>query len=52
MFDCCKLGIVFRNKTRLGSNFHFKNRICKDGISSVVYRLSADAVMSANMVNV
>ena len=28
--NCCKLQIVFKNKTRLGNNFHFMDRIPKD----------------------
>ena len=29
---------MFKNKTRLGNNFHFKNRIPKDHASGVVYK--------------
>ena len=29
--------MVFKNKTRLGNNFHFKDRIPKDLTSGVVY---------------
>ena len=36
--NCCKLQIVFKNKTRLISNFHFHNRIPKDLASGVVYK--------------
>ena len=32
-----KLQIVFKNKTRSGNNFHFKDRIPKDLTSGVVY---------------
>ena len=39
MLNCCKLGIVFRNKTRLGNNFHFKDRISKDATSGVEYKI-------------
>ena len=37
ILNCCKLQIVFKNKTRLGNNFHFKDRIPKDLTSGVVY---------------
>ena len=30
--------IVFKNKTRLGNNFHFKDQILKDLTSGVVYK--------------
>ena len=30
ILNCCKLQIVFKNKTRLGRNFHLKDRILKD----------------------
>ena len=29
---------MFKNKTRLGNNFHFKDQICKDLNSGVVYK--------------
>ena len=38
ILNCCKLQIVFKNKTRLGNNFHFKDRIPKDITSAVVYK--------------
>ena len=38
ILNCCELQIVFKNKTRLGNNFHFKNRIPKDLTSGVVYK--------------
>ena len=34
----CKLQIAFKNKTRLGNNFHFKNQIPKDLTSGVAYK--------------
>ena len=37
ILNCCKLQIVFKNKTRLGNNFHFKDKIPRDLTSSVVY---------------
>ena len=37
ILNCCKLQIVFKNKTRLGNNFHFKDQIPRDLTSSVVY---------------
>ena len=38
ILDCCKLQIVFKNKTRLGNNFHSKDWIPKDVISDVAYK--------------
>ena len=35
ILNCWKMQIVFKNKTILRSNFHLKNRIPKDVISSV-----------------
>ena len=34
----CKLLVVFKNKTRLGNKFHFKDPIPKDLTSGVVYK--------------
>ena len=34
---CCKLQIVFKSKTRLGNNFHFKDWIPKNLTSGVVF---------------
>ena len=38
ILNCCKLQIVFKNETRLGNNFHFKDQIPKDLTSGVVYK--------------
>ena len=38
ILNCCKLQIVFKNKTRLGNNFRFKDRIPKDLDFGVVYK--------------
>ena len=38
IINCCKLEIVFKNKTKLGNNVHFKDRISKDLTSGVVYK--------------
>ena len=38
IFNRCKLQKVFKNKIRLGNNFHFKDQIPKDLISVVVYK--------------
>ena len=38
ILNCCKLQIVFKNKARLGNNFHFKNRIPKDFTSGFVFK--------------
>ena len=38
ILNCCKLQIVFKDKTRLGNNFHFKDQIPKDLTSGVVYK--------------
>ena len=37
ILSCCKLQITFKNKTRLGNNFYFKNQIPIDLTSGVVY---------------
>ena len=58
ILNCCKLQIVFKNKTRLGNNFHLKDQIPKDLTSGVVYKFglcnvhSVDSTMSPIMVNV
>ena len=38
ILNCCKLQILFKNETRLGNNFHFKDQIPKDLTSGVVYK--------------
>ena len=38
ILNCCKLQIVFKNKTRLGNKFHFKDQIPKDLTSGVFYK--------------
>ena len=38
ILNCCKLQIVLKSKTRLGNNFHFKDRIPKYFTSGVVYK--------------
>ena len=38
VLNCCELQIVFKNKTRLGNNFHFKDRIPNDLTSGVIYK--------------
>ena len=37
--NCCKLQVVFKNKTKSGNAFHFKDHIPKDLTSGVVYKL-------------
>ena len=37
IFNCCALKLVFKKKTRLGNNFHFKDRIPKNLTSGVIY---------------
>ena len=37
ILNCCKLQIVFKDKTRLGNNFHFKDQIPKIFLG-VVYK--------------
>ena len=39
MLNYCKLQTEFKNKTRLGNNFRFKDQIPKDLTSSVVYKI-------------
>ena len=38
MFNCCKLHIIFTNKTRIGINFHFKELIPEDLTLCAVYK--------------
>ena len=38
ILNCRKLQIVFKIKTRLGSNFYFQDQIPKDLTSGVVYK--------------
>ena len=38
VINCCKLQLVFKNKTRLGNNCHFKDRIPNDLNSGVAYK--------------
>ena len=54
IFNCCKLQITFKNRTRLGNNFHFKDRIPKNLTTGVVYKFQCrlcNAAMSPIMVN-
>ena len=37
ILNCCKLQIVFNNKTTLGNNFHFKDQFPKDLSSGAFY---------------
>ena len=41
ILNCCKLQILFKNKTRLGHNFHFKDWIPKDLTSVVVFKFKS-----------
>ena len=36
--NCCKMQIVFTNKTRLGNKFYFKDRIPKNFTTGVVQK--------------
>ena len=38
IFNCCKLQMLFENKTILGNNFYFKDWISKDLTSGVIYK--------------
>ena len=38
ILNCCKLQIVFDNKTALGNNFHFKDQIPNDLTSGAFYK--------------
>ena len=38
IFNFCKLQIVFKNETKLGNKFHFKDQIPKDLTSGVFYK--------------
>lgn len=39
---CCKMQIVFKNKTTLGNNVHFKDRIPKNLTFGVVYKFQCE----------
>ena len=43
---------MFKNKIRLGNNFHFKDQIPKDLTSDVAYKFSVGSSMSPIMVKV
>ena len=51
ILNSCILQIVFKNKTRLGNNFHFKDRISKDLTSGAVYKFHC-GLCNPIMVNV
>ena len=38
ILNCCKLQIVFKNKTRLGNNLHFRDQVPKDLTSGVFFK--------------
>ena len=42
ILNCCKLQIAFKNKARLGNNFHFKDQIPKDLTSDVFYKFQCE----------
>lgn len=42
MLNCCKLQVVFQNKTRLGNNFYFKDWILKDLTSGVPFKFKCE----------
>ena len=42
ILNYCKLQTEFKNKTRLGNNFHFKDQIPKDLTSGVVYKFQCE----------
>ena len=42
ILHCCKFQIAFKNKTRLGNNFHLKGRIFKDLTSGAVYKCQCE----------
>ena len=48
ILNCCKLQIVFKNKTRLGNNFHFKEQISKYLTSGVVYKFQCGLYIESN----
>ena len=52
ILNCCKLQIVFKNKTRLGNNFRFKDRSPKNLTSGIVYKFQCGLCNSPIMVNV
>ena len=38
ILNCCKLQIVFKNKTSLGHDFHLKNWFSQDLTTGVIYK--------------
>ena len=57
ILNCWKLQIVFKNKTKLGNNFHLKDQIPKDLTSGVVYKFglcdahSVDSAIQCGLCN-
>ena len=39
VLNCCKQEVIFKCQTRLSNSFRYKDRILKDLISGVVYKL-------------
>ena len=42
ILNCCNFQIVFKNKTRLGNNFYFKDQVPKYFTSFVVYKFRCE----------
>ena len=45
VLSCCKLQILFKNKTGVGKTFHFKDRILKDNTSGAIYKFQCVRVL-------
>ena len=52
ILNCCKLQIVFKNKTRLGNKFHFKDQIPTDFTSVAVYKCQCGLCNELNLVKI
>ena len=52
ILNCCKLQVVFKNKTRLGNHFYFKDQIQKILLLVSLINFSVDSAMCPIMVNV
>ena len=52
ILNCCKLLIVFKDKTRLDNSFHFKDQIPKPKPLMSFLSFSVNSAMSPIMVNI
>ena len=52
LHSCCKLSVAFKNKTRLGNAFQFKDCIPNDLTTGVSLSFNVDSAISAIIMNV